>query len=256
MFGRSETGDQSFIDLIRSECTVNIELTKERLFEALVNGDRDGARAIVQGTIDERVTAVDLLTEILWPTYETVEKLFRADQMTALAHHLATRLLRVLSDQAAIRLDRQASLGRTIFAVCGPTDPDELSAQIAVDLLEREGFQMTYAGGGIATDEILAHVQLNQPDVLVLFASAPQDLPGIRGLIDTLGEIGAARKTQIVVGGGVFNRAEGLAEEIGADLWATNPTDLVIEIVENPEQRATPEQHTVGRKRNLRVQAA
>ena len=31
---------------------------------------------------------------------------------------------------------------------------------------------------------------------------------------------------QIVVGGGIFNRAAGLAEEIGADLWATGPDDL------------------------------
>lgn len=32
---------------------------------------------------------------------------------------------------------------------------------------------------------------------------------------------------QIVVGGGIFNRAPGLAEEIGADLWATSPRELL-----------------------------
>lgn len=235
---------------------MNTEQTIERLFEALVNGDRDRARSVVEETREQGVTPEDLLTEIIYPTYETVEKLFRADQMSTLAHQFATRLLRVLADQAATRLQRQPSLGRSIFAVCGPTDADELAAQIAVDLLEREGFDITYSGGGIAGDEILAHVQRSQPDILLLFASAPQDLPAIRAMIDAMGEIGASRKTQIVVGGGVFNRAEGLAEEIGADLWATDPTDLVIEITENPERRASPDQHTVGRKRNLRSQAA
>jgi len=235
---------------------VNTERTVERLFEAITSGDRDASREIVEETRREGVSAESLLVDVIWPTYELVERLFRNDQMTTLSHHLATRLLRVLSDQAAIRLERQDPINRSVFAVCGPTDADELAAQIAVDLLEARGFDVTYAGGGIASDEVLAHVQRDQPDVLLLFASAPQDLPGIRGLIDTLEEIGAVRRLQVVVGGGVFNRADGLAEEIGADLWASTPDELVDEMVAFPDRRATPDQHTVGRKRRPRAEAA
>ena len=54
---------------------------------------------------------------------------------------------------------------------------------------------------------------------------------------------------QIVVGGGIFNRAEGLAEEIGADLWATTPCALITRLEEEPLRRATPEQRTVGQTR-------
>jgi hypothetical protein len=54
---------------------------------------------------------------------------------------------------------------------------------------------------------------------------------------------------QIVVGGGVFNRAEGLAEEIGADLWARTPRELLDKLVQHSTRRATAEQRTVGRGR-------
>ncbi len=235
---------------------MNTELIVERLFEALITGDRDATRAVVDQATRQGLDARTLLTEVLWPVYEQVEKLHRADQMTTLAHHFATRLIRVLCDQANQRLQRRSPIGRTVLAVCGPTDADELAGQIATDLLEEAGFTTRYAGGGIASDEVLAEVQESQPDVLLLFASAPSDLPGIRGLIDTLNEIGASRQTQIVVGGGVFNRAEGLAEEIGADLWATRPTDLVQAMIEQPARRAAAEQHTVGRKRRPAPRAA
>lgn len=235
---------------------MNTQVLVERLFETLISGDRNAARALVQEANERNVPGETLIAEVFWPTYEMVEKLFRSDQMTTLSHHLATRLLRVLCDQAALRLSMQPANGKRVFAVCGPTDADELAGQIAIDLLEREGFTMSYAGGGIATDEILAHVQETQPDVLLLFASAPSDLPSIRGLIDTFHEIGAVRRLQIVVGGGVFNRAEGLAEEIGADLWATSPIDLVRTMVENPEKRARASQHSVGRKRRVKAEAA
>ena len=50
-------------------------------------------------------------------------------------------------------------------------------------------------------------------------------------------------------GGGVFNRAEGLAEEIGADLWATTPRELIEKMCTQADRRATAEQRTVGRNR-------
>ncbi len=219
----------------------------ERLFEALISGDRQEARAIISETQREETPAELLVTDLFWPTYNKIESLFRADQLSTLAHHYATRLLRVLVDQAATRLQQQPSRGRSVIAFCGPNDPDELGAQMAVDLLEADGYEVRFAAGGIAEDEILGHVQTEQPDVLLLFASAPQDLPATRWLIDKLIEIGACEKTQVVVGGGVYNRAEGLAEEIGADLWAETPAEVVQVMEEEPERRMSPDQRTVGR---------
>lgn len=228
---------------------MNIEILNERFFEALINGDRANARAILTEGERSGLDAQAVLSQVLWPTYELVEKLHRSDQLTTLAHHLATRLLRMLVDQHSGRLARCEANGRRVFACCGPNDADELGAQMAVDMLEVAGFEVNFAGGGVATDEVLASVQENKPDVLLMFASAPADLPGIRRLIDTIREIGACDRMQIVVGAGVFNRAEGLAEEIGADLWASDPLELVELMKSEPNRRASATQRTVGKKR-------
>lgn len=218
----------------------------ERLFEALINGDRALSRAIVDHALDAGLDHETLVSDVLWPTYETVAKLYRNDQITRLAHHMATRLLRTLVDQAAGGFAMGDPNGRTVTAFCGPTDADELAAQIATDLVERAGFEVTFAGPGVASDEILEWVQEKQPDCLLLFSSAPTDLPEIRALIDRMREIGACAQTQIIVGGGVFNRADGLAEEIGADLWASDPIALVERMIGEPERRATEDERTVG----------
>lgn len=227
----------------------------ERLFDLLVSGDRQAVRAFVQNTTSRNMTAETLVSEVFWSVYDLVESLHRKDQMTTIAHHMATRFLRVMVDQAATRLKQQPANGRRVFAACGPSDPDELGAQMAVDLLEAAGFSISFAGGGIASDEILAQVQETRPDILLLFASAPSDLPSIRAMIDQIHEIGAVRQLQVVVGGGVFNRAQGLAEEIGADLWADNPAELVDKMVNEPQRRAQPAQQSVGKKRKLRAAA-
>lgn len=203
------------------------EIVVERLFEALVNGDRVGARSIVAEAMAADASASVLINDLFWPTYEMIEKLHRSDQITLLSYQLSSRLLRMLVDQAAARLSIAPPRGKTIFAACGPSQTEELAAQMACDLLESEGFEVQFAGGGVPADEILAQVQTSRPDYLLLFAPAASDLPGIRQIIDQVREIGACPHTQIVVGGGVFNRAEGLADEIGLDLFAPSPLELV-----------------------------
>ncbi|MEM9065304.1 MAG: cobalamin-dependent protein [Planctomycetota bacterium] len=235
---------------------MDLQLLNERLLEALIHGDRRDARRLVESASGGGLSSAEIISDLFWPTYETVERLFRNDQLSRLGYHLSTRLLRVLTDQVAAGLEVPATANnRTVLAFCGPNDADELGAQIAVDLLEANGFGMTFTGGGIPMDEILGHIHENRPDAVLMFASAPGDLPEIRRLIDTVREIGACDGMQLIVGGGVFNRAEGLAEEIGADLWAEDPLELVDLMIHEPEHRAPADQRTVGRTRKTRAAA-
>ena len=118
-------------------------------------------------------------------------------------------------------------------------------------LLEADGYTVYYAGGGIANDEIVEQIGHLQADKLVVFGAVAQTVPYTRLLIDRLHELGVCPDLQVIVGGGVFNRAEGLAEEIGADLWAYEPTELLAEMNAEPTRRMAADQRTVGRKRRM-----
>jgi len=229
---------------------VNAELTVERLFQALICGDRSSARQIIhEAASSSECAAEELTTQIYWPTLEMIHTLFRSDQLTALAHHYATRLLRAMVDQAQANYRQKPRRNKKIVMFSGPSEADELSGQIVADFIEADGYEVYFAGGGIANDEILAEVGEQRPDILLMFASAPSDAPNIRQLIDTIRGINACPNMQIVVGGGVFNRAPGLAEEIGADLWARSPQELIERLTQGELRRATAEQRTVGRNR-------
>ncbi len=225
------------------------ELLRERFFTAAISGQRQDARRIIHAAIDEQIDPEALLTELIWPTVQQVQELFRSDQISRLAHNYATRLLRAVADQLQPHLPQTEPQNRRMLVISGAEQSEELAAQIVADLLEARGFEVYYAGGGISNDEVVAQVGELEINVLVVFGAVASTVPQTRLLIDRLHDIGVCPDLQIVVGGGVFNRAEGLAEEIGSDVWANDPAQIVDTICERPTQRMSPSQRTVGRRR-------
>lgn len=228
----------------------------ERFFSTLISGNRQEARQIVDELIEGGYAAERILENLFWPTLENIQQLYRHDQLSDLAHHYATRLLRMLADQMQMRLESKSPRDRRVLVICGPEEPEELAAQMASDLLEANGYEVFFGGGGVANDEIVEQIGSTDIDVLVIFGAVPSTVPATRLLIDRLYAIGVSPKIQVVVGGGIFNRAEGLAEEIGADLWANTPAELVSIMNDNPQRRMSNDQRTVGRKRRTRKSQA
>ncbi len=230
---------------------------QERFFTSLISGDRITARSIVDEALQADAPATRILSHLFWPTLEHFQNLHRNDQLTPLAYNYATRLLRQLVDQMQLRLEQSSRRGIKVLLVSGAEQSEELAAQMAADLLEADGYTVFYAGGGIANDEVVEQLTELKADKLVIFGAVPSTVPETRLLIDRMHEIGANEQVQVIVGGGIFNRADGLAEEIGADLWANDPTELVEQMQANPERRMTSDQRTVGRKRrNVKRTAA
>lgn len=221
----------------------------ERFFNALISGDRASARGIVDQALEADCPGERILTHLCWPVLEQIQTLHRHDQLSDLAYHYATRLLRQITDQLQLRLEAQEPRGTVTLVCCGDEAAEEIAGQMAADLLEAAGYTVYFCGGGVANDEIVEQLAAVNADKLVIFGAVPATVPETRLLIDRLHDIGACPKLQIIVGGGVFNRADGLAEEIGADLWAKDPAELVETINAEPERRMPADQRTVGRRR-------
>lgn len=231
------------------------EAIMERFFTSLISGDRTTCRKVVDQMIDAELEASTIMSELFWPVLEHIQNMYRNDQLAAISFNFATRMLRTIVDQMQMRLPRSESRGLSALVLTGPEESEEIGGQMVADMLEADGYDVYYIGGGVANDEIVNKIAELNIDKLVIFGVVPSTVPFTRQLIDHLHSIGSAPKTQICVGGGVFNRAEGLAEEIGADLWASTPLELVQEMATKPMRRMDTEQRTVGRKRRTKIAA-
>lgn len=188
---------------------------------ALLEANRAGARLLIAQTIHQTGRVEEVYDTLLWPIIEQLAHLLRIESINRATHELAVRIHRQICDQVAAHLPMMGPHGKRVVLTCGAGEPEELAGQLVADRFEADGWEVYFLGGGVPNDEILQLIGRVRPQVTVVFASRPSELPGVRRLIDMVRSVNACPGMNVLVGGGVFNRAEGLAEEIGADLSAT-----------------------------------
>ncbi len=222
----------------------------QRYLTPLLKGDRATCRSIAHALIDDLSDTTDVYAELLWPAMETVEQLYRDDRINAAVEHMATRINRVVADQMQKRLPTSESNGKRILITCADGEPEELGAQICADLFESCGWHVYFLGGGVPNDEIQLVAGQLEPAILMIYGTQPSGVPGVRKLIDMIREIGVNPTMNIMVSGGVYNRADALWEEVGADLFAGDIREAVT-VAENAKPR-TPEIRVAGAPKKRR----
>ncbi len=226
----------------------------EDYVRALLNGDREQARNIIRKAIASAVKPQEIYRNILFPAMERVENLYRADEISSLVRNLATRINRFITDQVQAQLIPSEPTGKSAVIICAQAETEELGAQMCCDLLESAGWQCYFLGGGVPEDEITAFLGKVKPDILVIYGSLPSGVPLTRALIERIHDIGACPLMNIVVTGGIFNRVEGLWEEIKADFYASDPVN-VVDVAENMNPKLHLPRNPEAPKRRRRLAA-
>jgi methanogenic corrinoid protein MtbC1 len=223
----------------------------EQYLDSVLKGDRAKCRSIIEKILQSGIPTNIVYTDVIWPIMVEIEKLSRNDRVTASAEHLATRINRSIADQLQNKLPRRPVRNKKIAICCAEEELQELGAQISADLFESDGWQVKFLGGGLTNDDILSYVNEYGPDILLIYGTTPKQAPLVRKLIDTIKNVNAWPKMRIMVSGGIFNRADGLWEEIGADLFAANAFEAVQ--IASAEQLVQNKTRTINkRKRRFR----
>src|SRR5262245_13002404 len=107
--------------IVLEQCPMQItsnEFGKSYL-EPLVAGNRNESRAIIDNALAAGIQPVDLLNQVIWPTMELLQSLYKEDRITLTQLNLATRLNRSITDQLCAKLNREPSNGKKALIFCG-----------------------------------------------------------------------------------------------------------------------------------------
>jgi methanogenic corrinoid protein MtbC1 len=190
-----------------------------RYMQPLLAGRRAECFRLITDELSNGTSAETLICDVIWPAMMQIERLYCDDRINTAVEHMACRINRTVADQLQVHLRTAPPNGKRALLACADGPHEELGAQMVGDLFQADGWEVYFVGGGVPEDEILAMVGHLRPEVLLIFGAEPEAVPNTRAMIERIREVGVCPTMNIVVTGGIFNRAEGLWRELGADAY-------------------------------------
>ncbi|MHC4287908.1 MAG: cobalamin B12-binding domain-containing protein [Planctomycetota bacterium] len=221
-----------------------------RYLKSLLTGDRNECRVVIEEVLRSGVPAHQVYMDIIWPIMTEIDKLYREDEIDSAQEAFASRINRTIINQLQNKLPRRAEKDKRVVIVTAKSDKAELGGQMMNDLFESDGWETRFLGGTAGNDDVMTFIHGYAPDILLLYGFNGEDAPAVRGLIDTIRGVNAFPQMRIMLSGGVFSRAEGLWEEIGADLYAETATEAIVIAQAPPEKVPTPTRTIKQRSRS------
>lgn len=212
----------------------------QRYLKSLLTGNRNECRTIIEEALQSGIPAHQVYMDIIWPMMAEIDKLYREDQIDSAQEALASRINRTLVNQLQNKLPRRPGKDKRVAIVTANSEQAELGGQMINDLFESDGWDTRFLGGTVCHDDIMSYIHGYKPDILLLYGFNGSDAPTVRSLIDTIRNVNAFPQMRIMLSGGVFSRAEGLWEEIGADLYAETAAQAVMVAQTPPEKLSAP----------------
>jgi methanogenic corrinoid protein MtbC1 len=216
------------------------EFVLERYLNALLDGNRIECRSIIEEVLQTGNPANRVYMDVIWPIMIETDRLYRQGQIDSAQEAFASRINRTIVSQLQNKLPRRAGKNKKIVVCTATNEKAELGGQMIADLFESDGWETRFLGGSVGNDDITSFIHAFVPDILLIYGIDGKDAPAIRLLIDSIRDINAFPDMRIMLSGGVFSRAEGLWEEIGADMYAESAAEAVTQANADPQSLPKP----------------
>jgi 5-methyltetrahydrofolate--homocysteine methyltransferase len=193
----------------------------QEIHAKVIAGDANGVAEQVQAALDAGEKAGDILNQAMISAMQDVGQLFENGECFVPEMLIAARAMQ--TGLAILRPHLVAAdikpLGKVIVGTV-KGDLHDIGKNLVSMMMEGAGFDVVDLGVDIEAAKFVEAVKEHQPDIVALSALLTTTMPSMQQTIDALSEAGIRSQVKVMVGGAPVSQA--YADEIGADLFATN----------------------------------
>ena len=198
----------------------------ESLYEAILKGKLDVAKAVTTEAIAENVDPQLIINEYMSRAMEDIGKRFEEGKafvpellMAARAMKGALDLLKPLMKGAAAH-----RLGKVVIGTV-KGDLHDIGKNLVASMLEGCGFEVINLGTDISSEKFITAIKENQAQILCLSALLTTTMNYMQEVIDALEKTGIRQEVKVMIGGAPVS--ESFARQIGADGYSDNANAAV-----------------------------
>jgi len=225
---------QEMIELSGSGDTLGFSLPDEtdemqQIFTALLlHGDHKGCLKLVEQSVTTPDELRHFYEHVVKHALYTVGSLWERNEISVAEEHLATAIVaRVTSHLYGRFVGTPQTRGRAVVSAA-PNEYHEVGARMVADMLELDGWDVTYLGANIPVEELLKLLRQKQPFLLALSVATAFNLENARDTIAAVRGVPEFSTMRILAGGLAFSSVPRLGREFGADGYAATLADAIL----------------------------
>ncbi|MDP2419299.1 MAG: cobalamin-dependent protein [Hydrogenophaga sp.] len=194
---------------------------------ALLRGNRNEAQQVVQRCLAQGHSLVSIEAHVVQPAMVRIGDGWQANRVSVAQEHMATAIAHAVITASLEQQSLPPPNGHHIILACVEGNHHALGLRMVADAFEVQGWDVTYLGANVPTRALVDMVTTEQPDLLGLSVSFPQQLGTVRDILAQLNERLPDTRPPVLVGGLAVNRFQPLAGVLGAEGHAASALDAV-----------------------------
>ena len=188
----------------------------ESLYEAILKGKLDVAKAVTTEAIAENVDPQLIINEYMSRAMEDIGKRFEEGKAFVPELLMAARAMKGALDLLKPLMKGAAShrLGKVVIGTV-KGDLHDIGKNLVASMLEGCGFEVINLGTDISSEKFITAIKENQAQILCLSALLTTTMNYMQEVIDALEKTGIRQEVKVMIGGAPVS--ESFARQIGAD---------------------------------------
>ena len=208
------------------ESRVSENLANEYLQAALA-GDEDACLRMARQCAIDLEGLHEFYVGLIQPTQYEVGAMWEEGRISVATEHLATATNTFVSLTAYAPFARTTAGGPRAIVACTQGEYHELGARLTADLLECDGWDVTFLGATMPVRDLLQAVEERKPQVVGLSAALTQHLGSVKMLVASIRGEFRDSCPPIVVGGNAFRDLAEVWRLVEADGYAPDASGAV-----------------------------
>lgn len=194
----------------------------ESLYEAILKGKLDVAKAVTTEAIAENIDPHLIINNYMSRAMEDIGKRFEEGKAFVPELLMAARAMKGALDLLKPLMKGAAShrLGKVVIGTV-KGDLHDIGKNLVASMLEGCGFEVINLGTDISSEKFITAIKENQAQILCLSAL----LNYMQEVIDALEKTGIRQEVKVMIGGAPVS--ESFARQIGADGYSDNANAAV-----------------------------
>lgn len=193
----------------------------KQLYDAIVEGEADVAKSVVEDALSQGVQPKDLLDNYMVPAMDEVGQRFERNEyfvpellISARAMKRALEILKPMLAQTGAEPIGKVAIG----TVKG--DLHDIGKNLVAAMLEGGGFDVFDLGVDVGPERFIEAVQAHGVSIVALSALLTTTMPSMEKTIHALRDAGLRDRVKVMIGGAPVTQK--FADQIGADGYSEN----------------------------------